>query len=80
MARDRPSPYGEGDVAGFPRERWSARTMARDRPSPYVKGGVFFPVARGPRMPHAHPSGFHRDVEGFMKHPQVSIRSDFEGG
>ena len=34
-----------------------ARTLARDRPSPY--GDVpFFPGARGPRMPHAHPRGF----------------------
>ena len=54
MARDRPSPYGEGGCSvkkmsryrsagalgchtrireGFPRARWSARTMARDRVS-----------------------------------------------
>ena len=42
------------------------RSMARDRPSPYVKGRRFFTAARGPRMPHAHPSGFHRAVERFM--------------
>ena len=31
MARDRPSPYGAGDVF-FPRDRWNARarTLARD--------------------------------------------------
>ena len=33
--------------------------MARDRPSPYGEGWRFFIVARGARMPHAHPSGFH---------------------
>ena len=61
MARDRPSPYGEGGrfstknppvtVARgpVPRERWNARTMARDRPSPYGEGqALFFIVARGP--------------------------------
>ena len=32
--------------------------MARDRPSPYGEGDCFFTVARGPRMPYAHPSGF----------------------
>ena len=54
MARDRPSPYGEG-VAFFivargpvPRDRWIARTLARDRPSPYGEGVAFFIVARGP--------------------------------
>ena len=53
---------------GFPRDR----SMARDRPSPYVKGRRFFTAARGPRMPHAHPSGFHRDIERFMKHPRLN--------
>ena len=28
--------------AGFPRERWGARTLARDRPSPYGEGAAFF--------------------------------------
>ena len=58
VARDRPSPYGEGTVfyrsagalgchtrirAGFPRDR----SMARDRPSPYVKGWRFFHRSTG---------------------------------
>ena len=53
MARDRPSPYDEGEAfftvarGPVPRERWSARTMARDRPSPYGEGAAFFTVARG---------------------------------
>ena len=45
MARDRPSPYGEG-VTFFivargpvPRERPIDRSMARDRPSPYGNAG-----------------------------------------
>ena len=47
MARDRPSPYGEGAFffvarGPVPRERWSACGMARDRPSPYGEGGLFF--------------------------------------
>ena len=65
MARDRPSPYGEGKACFIvvrgpvPRERWIARAMARDRPSPYGEGDCFFTVARGPRrFPYAHPSGF----------------------
>ena len=60
MARDRPSPYGEGNRffrrsagalgchtrirEGFPRNR----CMARDRPSPYVKGRRFFHRSAGP--------------------------------
>ena len=54
MARDRPSPYGEGGFSPpvargpVPRERWSARAMARDRPSPYGEGVAFFFGARGP--------------------------------
>ena len=48
MARDRPSPYGEGGrffivVRGpVPREFSVDRSMARDRPSPYGEGGPFF--------------------------------------
>ena len=63
MARDRPSPYGEGGAffivarGPVPRDRWDARGMARgtrsharvacEGPRPTVRGGVFF-VARGP--------------------------------
>ena len=124
MARDRPSPYGEGGCAltekpscyrsagalgchtriraGFPRDR----CMARDRPSPYAEGGcsltkkpacyrsagacpprslpgegqalalregaAFFHRSAGPRMPHAHPSGFPRNVARFMKPYQLT--------
>ena len=55
MARDRPSPYGEGKAGSttvargpVPRDRW--RTV------------FFFIVARGPRMPPAHASGFPASV------------------
>ena len=49
LARDRPSPYDEGEAAStpvargpVPRDRWNARGMARDRPSPYGNTrGVF---------------------------------------
>ena len=53
MARDRPSPYGEGGAffsvarGPVPRDRWGVRGMARDRPSPYGEV-AFFIVARGP--------------------------------
>ena len=54
MARDRPSPYGEGAVLRLrnrpvtgargpvPRDRSVDRSMARDRPSPYDERGPFF--------------------------------------
>ena len=48
MARDRPSPYGEGArffpvVRGpVPCARWIAPTMARDRPAPYGEGATFY--------------------------------------
>ena len=61
MARDRPSPYGEGGVfftvarGTGPREFSVDRSVARDRPSPYGEGGgVFFTVARGPVPRECH--------------------------
>ena len=63
IARDRPSPYGEGAffivVRGpVPRDCWMTRAMARETrsharlasegPSPTVKGWRFFIVVRGP--------------------------------
>ena len=41
------------------------------------EGDRFFTAARGPRMPYAHPSGFHRDVERFMKHSQFTTHLVF---
>ena len=75
-----PTPYGEGVPffhrsagalgchtrirAGFPRDRWSARTLSRDRFSqrPTVRGCRFFTGA----------GACHRDVERFMKHPLLT--------
>ena len=53
MARDRPSPYGEGAFfivarGPVPRDRWSARGMARDRPSPYDERAFCVPIASRP--------------------------------
>ena len=51
MARDRPSPYAEGEAASTTVARGPVprdRSMARDRPSPYGEGAAFFTVARGP--------------------------------
>ena len=51
----------------------SDRRTARDRPSPYVLYGdfLFVTVARGPRMPYAHPSGCPpRSLHRCGKRPQ----------
>ena len=63
MARDRPSPYGEGAFfivarGPVPRDCWMTRAIARETrsparvacegPSPTVKGWRFFIVVRGP--------------------------------
>ena len=70
MARDRPSPYEEGDR--FSLETSGYRSAGACPPRTFGgpqrgegqalalrwEEGVLGDVARGPRMPHAHPSGF----------------------
>ena len=53
MARDRPSPYDEGNVFLPHRDRG----MARDRPSPYDEGNVFHHRDRGMARDRPSPYG-----------------------
>ena len=78
MARDRPSPYGEG-VAFFtvargpvPRDRWIARTMARDRFShrPTMKGTVFYRSAGACPPRSMHGEGNPLACAGGMRGPK----------
>ena len=69
MARDRPSPYGEGcrlfTVARGtgPREAAMAPGMARDRPSPYDEGMPFFHRSAGALGCHTRiRAGFPREA------------------
>ena len=72
LARDRPSPYGEGAFfpvarGPVPRERWIARMLARETrsparvacegPSPTVKGDLLPPRLREVRRPIASRPG-----------------------
>ena len=57
--------------SGFPSRALDCADDGEGQALALREGKTFFTVARGPRMPHAHPSGFHRDVERVMKYPQL---------